>query len=57
MREAAGAGAGLLNDVRALTRDGALAAAAEYWSTHLPDAHARRAGHHAGRAALCRCRD
>ncbi len=29
MREAAGAGAGLLNDVRALTRDGALAAAAD----------------------------
>lgn len=29
MREAAGAGAGLLNDVRALNRDGALAAAAD----------------------------
>ncbi len=29
MREAAGAGAGLINDVRALTRDGALQAAAE----------------------------
>jgi dihydropteroate synthase len=33
MREAAGAGAGMLNDVRALTRDGALEAAA---STGLP---------------------
>ena len=51
------AGAGLINDVRALREPGALEAAAGSRLRRVPDAHAGRAAHHAGRPALWRCRD
>ena len=52
MRAACAAGADIINDVRALTEPGALAAAAGTRGRRLPHAHARRAAHHAGSAAL-----
>ena len=51
MQAAAAAGAGLINDVRALREPGALAAAARQRLRGVPHAHAGRAGHHAARAA------
>ena len=48
------AGADIINDVRALAAPGALAAAASTRRRRLPHAHAGRAAHHAGRAALRR---
>ena len=50
------AGASLVNDVRRCTAPGALAAVADKRRGSLPDAHAGRAPHDAGRAALRRCR-
>ena len=54
MRAACAAGADIINDVRALAEPGALATAAEHARRRLPHAHAGRAAHHAGRAALRR---
>ena len=52
MRAAAAAGAGLINDVRALREPGALEAAAATRLRRVPDAHAGRAAHHAGRTRV-----
>ena len=57
MRAAAAAGAGLINDVRALREPGALEAAARSGLRGVPDAHAGRAAHHAAGAQLRRCRE
>ena len=55
MRAAVDAGADIINDVRALRAPGALAGRGRDAGRRLPDAHAGRAAHHAGRAALRRC--
>ena len=52
MRAAVAAGAGFINDVRALRDEGALDAAAELGRAGVPDAHAGPAAQHAGCAAL-----
>ena len=56
MRAAVAAGAGLINDVRALRGEGALDAAAALGVPVVLDAHAGRAAHDAGRSALRRRR-
>ena len=56
MRAAVAAGAAMINDVNALRLPGALEAAASTEGGGVPDAHAGRAAHDAGRAELRRRR-
>ena len=54
MRQAAELGADMINDVRALRRNGALQAVAESGMSACLMPHARRAGHHAAPPRIIR---